>query len=135
MINNRIIGYAYMVGDIIHEGHLLYLRNCKALCDKLIVGVLTDEAVLEKKPKAILTFTQRLKIVKSIKYVDVVVPQKTYLPNRNCELLKPDILFENIGREEQGFNENRAIIVFPYYPGISSTEIKKRIINARDKNM
>ena len=44
-----ILVYAYVCGDILHEGHLLQLENAKAMGDKLIVGVLTDEAIMEKK--------------------------------------------------------------------------------------
>ena len=43
-----IVVYAYVCGDILHEVHLLQLENAKALGDKLIVGVLTDKAVMEK---------------------------------------------------------------------------------------
>ena len=50
------IVYAYVCGDILHEGHLLFLENAKALGDKLIVGVLTDEAVMEKKARPALSF-------------------------------------------------------------------------------
>ncbi len=44
-----ILVYAYVCGDILHTGHLLQLRNAKALGDILVVGVLTDRAVMEKK--------------------------------------------------------------------------------------
>ncbi len=48
------IGYAYVVADLIHIGHLKHLQACQGLCDKLIVGVLTDGAVMEKKVKPII---------------------------------------------------------------------------------
>ena len=105
-----VIGYSYLVGDILHKAHILYLKNCKALCDKLICGVLTDKAVMEKKPKPILSFEDRLELIKAVKYVDVVIPQETYLATNNCNLIKPDILFENIGREEQSQNPGGKVI-------------------------
>ena len=65
------IVYSYYVLDLIHKGHLLMMKNCKAIAGKdgrLIVGILTDEAVLEKKPKRpILSLGERIDIASSIK--------------------------------------------------------------------
>ncbi len=46
-----IVVYAYICGDVLHKGHIEHLKNAKALGDKLIVGVLTDTAIIEKKLK------------------------------------------------------------------------------------
>ncbi len=46
------IVYSYYVLDIIHRGHLLMMKNSKAIAGpdgRLIVGIVSDEAVLEKK--------------------------------------------------------------------------------------
>lgn len=122
-----MIGYCYLVGDVIHRGHILYLKNCKALCDKLIVGVLTNEAVMEKKPKPILSFDERMTIIESIRYVDLVVPQDKYNPTNNCSLLHPDILFESGNHEEWGSNYDRQVIGIPYFPEQSSSKIKEKV--------
>lgn len=58
-----MIGYAYVVADIFHIGHLRHLLNCKAMCDILIVGVLTDEATMEIKPRPIIPFEERIQVV------------------------------------------------------------------------
>ena len=130
-----IIGYAYVVGDIIHEGHLLHLGNCRMLCDKLIVGVLTDEAVMEKKPRPAMPFEQRIQIVKGLGCVDAAVTQETYSPYGNVVALKPDILFESTSHGEEYLDElggwldgsDVRIVAMPYYPKASSTGIKERI--------
>lgn len=116
-----------MVGDILHKGHILYLKNCKAMCEELIVGVLTDKAVMEKKPKPILSLDERMTIIGSLKYVDVVVVQNEYSPNKNCKLLEPDILFESSSHKKLGINSYRKVIVLPYYTEQSSTKIKGKI--------
>ncbi len=121
-----IIGYAYVVGDILHAGHILHLRNCRDLCDKLIVGVLTDEAAMEKKPRPIVSFDERIRVIKELRCVDAAVPQHEYIPTKNLIEIKPDILFECQEHEDKPVGEFR-VIAMPYYPGISSTEIKERI--------
>ena len=89
--------YSYYVLDIVHRGHLLMMKNAKAIAGedgKLIVGILTDEAVMEKKPKPILSFEERMDLASAIKYVDVVVPQETYSPMPNIMRIKPDVLID-----------------------------------------
>ena len=80
-----VIIYAYVCGDILHKGHIEHLKNCKALGDKLIVGVLTDKAIMEKKPRSIMGFDERFDLIRSLKWVDVVVAQHTYSPLGNVK--------------------------------------------------
>jgi len=133
------IVYSYYVLDLIHKGHLLMMKNSKAMAGKdgkLIVGILTDEAVLEKKPKKpILSFDERIDIARSIKFVDAAVPQETYSPIPNVKRIKPDILMESASHSEEDLKETREavesyggrVVVMPYYPLQCSTDIKKKI--------
>ncbi len=133
------IVYSYYVLDLIHKGHLLMMENSKAIAGKdgkLIVGILTDDAVMEKKPKRpILSFDERIDIARAIKYVDAAVPQETYSPIPNIKKIKPDILMESGSHSEKEMKETRRVmesfggrvVVIPYYPSQSSTNIKKKI--------
>ena len=131
-----IVGYAYVVADLLHIGHLKHLRACKGLCDKLIVGILTDGATTEEKDKPIISFGERLEIVKNLKFVDIVVKQETYSPLPNVENLQPDILFESVSHSRRSIEEAMIItsriggrlITMPYYAGQSSTAIKNKIL-------
>lgn len=121
-----------MVGDILHKGHIEYLRNAKALGDKLIVGVLTDEAVMEKKPRPSMIFDERFDLIRSLKYVDMVVAQYDYSPLTNVKSIKPDILVETTDHKQQPANKfmrniGGRIVTMPYYPNQSSTIIKYKI--------
>ena len=128
--------YTYVCGDILHKGHLLYLKNAAALGDFLIVGVLTDEAVIEKKDKPIIPFEERLELVEALKMVDMVIPQHTYSPYDNIKNLKPDILMESTSHSDDLIEDSRKcmkdiggkVVVSSYYPYQSSTSIKNKII-------
>ena len=128
----RRIGYAYMVADIFHIGHLRHLQNAKKHCDYLIVGCLTDSAVIEKKPKPVMTFEERLEILDSIKLIDEVVAQFTYSPLDNVKRIKPDVLMESDSHDEMPANKfvesyGGIVIVTHYWKGQSSTAIKQRV--------
>lgn len=133
----RIV-YSYYVLDIVHAGHLLMMKNAKAIAGedgKLIVGILTDEAVMEKKPRPILSFTERVALAEAIRYVDVVVAQEQYSPLPNAMRIKPDVLMESTSHDEDAIEQAREcmadiggqVVVLPYYPSQSSTGIKNSI--------
>ena len=130
--------YSYYVLDIVHKGHLLMMKNAKAIAGndgKLIVGILTDEAVMEKKEKPILSFEERIELASAIKYVDVAVAQETYSPLPNVMRIKPDILMESTNHDEEEIEKareymdsiNGKVVVLPYFPSQSSKDIKNSI--------
>ena len=133
-----IIVYAYIVGDILHYGHLRHLINSKALGDKLIVGVLTDEAVMEKKPKPIISFSERLALISGLGCVDVAISQDTYAPHDNVKRIGADVLVESTSHSQKLLAYGKSLmeslggrlVILPYYQGISSTQIKKEIKDA-----
>ncbi len=130
--------YSYYVLDLVHKGHLLMMKNAKSIAGKdgkLIVGILTDEAVMEKKPRPTLTFEERIELASAIKYVDVAVAQETYSPLPNVKKIRPDILMESTSHSEEAIEEarevmesiNGKVIVLPYFPSQSTTRIKNNI--------
>jgi len=135
---NKIIVYSYYVLDVIHRGHLLMMKNSKVFAGQdgiSIVAILTDKAVMEKKPKPIISFDERMEIASAIKYVDLVVGQDTYSPLPNVMKIRPNILMESTSHSEKDIKEAEEVmremggkvIVLPYYPPQSSTAIKNLI--------
>jgi len=56
--------------DPLHSGHLEYFKHAKKLGDKLVVGINSDQWLLNKKGKNFLPFEERLALVEAIKDVD-----------------------------------------------------------------
>lgn len=131
-----LIGYTAGVYDLFHIGHLALLKNARGLCDKLIVGVTVDELVLYKGKHAMIPYSDRAEIIRSIKYVDAVVPQYDMDKLAMCKKLKANILFvgddwydtEKWKQYEEEFSEaGIKIVYFPYTKGVSSTQISKAL--------
>jgi len=65
--------------DMVHFGHANSLRQAKALGDKLIVGVHTDEEITKHKGPPVFTEEERYKMVRGIKWVDEVIEGAPYV--------------------------------------------------------
>ena len=141
-MDEKIIGYTAGVFDLFHIGHLTLLKNAKGMCDKLVVGVTTDELVTYKNKKAVIPFSERIEIVRSIKYVVAAIPQEDMDKLTMCKKLGAKILFvgddwygtEKWNKYEEEFKkENIKIVYFPYTKGTSSTLINETLENLRNK--
>lgn len=138
-----VIGYTSGVYDLFHIGHLNLLRNAKGMCDKLIVGVTTDELVSYKNKKAVIPFHERMEIVRSSRYVDSVVPQENMDKFEMWKKLKFDVMF--VGDDwyasdkweelERQFKEvGVRIVFFPYTKGTSSTLLNETLKKLRNED-
>lgn len=128
----QIIGYTAGVFDLFHIGHLNLLHRAKEQCDRLIVGVTTDELVQYKGKKPVITLSERMEIIKAIKYVDDVIVQDNLDKFNVWTKLHYDILF--VGDDWKGtdkWNEyerklnavGAKVIYLPYTKTTSSTLI------------
>ncbi len=132
-MDKKVVGYTTGVYDMFHIGHLNVIRNAKAQCDYLIVGVSTDELVQkEKNKKPVIPFSERVEIVKALKYVDEVVPQFNKNKLEAWEKYHFDKMF--VGSDWQGTPQWKkieeqfaplgvGIVYLPHTDGISSTKL------------
>lgn len=133
-MGKKVIGYTTGVFDLFHIGHLNILKKAKQNCDKLIVGVTTDELCEEiKGRKPIIPFIERMEIVRSIKYVDEVTPEM----NRDKVKALDSIVFNRIFKgsdwrgtpiwndlEKEFKKVNVEVMYFDYTDNTSSTLIR-----------
>lgn len=72
--NEKIVGFTAGTFDMFHIGHLNLIKNAKARCDYLIVGVNSDQLVKEyKKKEVIIPLEERMEIIRSLRFVDEVM--------------------------------------------------------------
>lgn len=90
-----IIGYTTGVFDLFHIGHLNIIKQSKKKCDYLIVGVTSDKLVFKvKKRHPIIPYSERSKIIGSLRHVDKVVEEKIDDKFLAWKKLKYNIVFK-----------------------------------------
>ena len=138
------VGYAAGVFDLFHVGHVNILRNARAMCDRLIVGVTVDELVSYKNKKAVIPFEERIEIVRSSRYCDVAVPQETMDKMDAWQRYKFSVMFvgddwyqnERWKALDKEFSEVGVRIVYmPYTKTTSSTLINQTLAKLRNQTV
>ena len=128
------IVYTAVVADFWHPGHQNILNESRKL-GKVIVGLLTDEAVAEYKRVPILNYEQRKSLIEDKEGIWKIVPQRTLDYTENLRKYKPNIVTNGDDWKVGVQKETRQkvidvlkewgahIVEFPYTKGISSTLI------------
>ncbi len=135
-VENRTV-YMCFSTDILHSGHFSIIRKAQRY-GKLIIGVLSDEAVLNYKQAPLLPFTERRAMFENISGVNKVVEQKTLSYKDNIRKYKPNYVvhgddwkigFQKPIREEVIFELSMyggILIEFPYRKDKIIDNIEKR---------
>jgi rfaE bifunctional protein nucleotidyltransferase chain/domain len=94
--NGKIIVFTNGCFDILHYGHVMYLKKAKAKGDYLIVGLNSDSSVRKIKgnTRPIVDEKDRAGVLAALESVDFVVIFKEDTPLRIIRELKPDILIK-----------------------------------------
>jgi len=130
--------------DLIHSGHIRFLRACRRIAGdegQVVLALNTDEFVEAYKGKApVMTFDERKTVLLACKYVDDVVPNLSGADSKPTILnVEPEFIvigddwakkdyyaqmqFTQDWLDEQGIQ----LVYVPYTQGISTTDLKKRI--------
>ncbi len=124
--------YAKGVFDLVHVGHVNFLREARALGDWLTVGASPDERAASLKRPPVFNVHERAAMLAAIRYVDEVIidgPRKItmeFMRANNFQIYA----FGTENEQERQFRLDdcaelpKAMIVeIPYTPGISTTRI------------
>ncbi|GIU36905.1 adenylyltransferase/cytidyltransferase family protein [Shewanella schlegeliana] len=124
----------YGTFDLFHYGHVRLFKRLKALGDKLIVAVSTDEFNALKGKAAFFSYFQRAEIVEACKYVDMVVPE-THWNQKAKDICKYDVSIFGMGDDWKGEFDELSILCEVIYLDrtgeISTTEIKSNLAHPK----
>jgi glycerol-3-phosphate cytidylyltransferase len=125
--------------DLLHVGHLRILQAAAALGGRLVVGVSTDELIMEYKGHAPhVPYDERREIVAALRGVDLVIPQRTQDKVAVWDRVRFDTwVVGDDWYDSEKYQEYRAqleavgveCIFLPYTAGVSST-IRRRALGA-----
>ena len=138
-MKNKVV-YVALSADILHEGHINII-NIASKYGKVIVGLLTDEAIASYKNIPTLDYRQREIVLQNMKLVKKVMPQRTldYRPNLN--LIKPHFVVHGDDWKTGPQAETRKQVISTlkkwggkliepkYTKNISSSSIKSKLVN------
>ena len=138
-MKKKKIVYAGLAADILHQGHINILKKASKL-GKVVVGLLTDQAIASYKKLPLLNYQQREAVIRDIKYVSKVIPQKTLDYRPNLVKLKPNFVIHGndwkYGVQKKTRNQviktlkkwNGKLVEPKYTKNISSSEIKNKLM-------
>lgn len=122
----KIITYGTF--DMLHYGHINLLKKAKELGDYLIVGLSTNEFNKVKGKKCYFDFEERKKLLESIRYVDLVIPENDW-DQKIEDVLEFKVDVFTIGDDWKGefdfLSEYCEVKYISRTPEISTTKIKK----------
>ena len=123
--------------DLLHAGHIHLFRKAKKYGDVLIVALNDDASIARIKGpnRPIFKLNERLEILEAVETIDFLVSFKEETPKKLISLILPDVLIkggdwgedEIVGREEVE-SAGGEVVVVPYLPGSSTTEIIEKVL-------
>jgi rfaE bifunctional protein nucleotidyltransferase chain/domain len=118
--------------DILHRGHVGYLKRAKRLGDVLIVGLNSDKSVSRIKPgRPINRQRDRAEVLEALGMIDYVTIFDEKTPYRLIRALRPDVLVKggDWKKEEiSGSDIAKETVSLPYLKGASTTGIIEKIL-------
>ena len=118
--------------DILHPGHVTYMKQAKALGDRLIVAVNTDASVkrLKGEKRPINPLEHRMAVLEGVGAIDWVTSFDEDTPKEIIEALSPDVLvkggdysIETIVGADHVLNQGGEVKVLTFVDGYSTTSI------------
>ena len=137
MKKSKIV-YVPLAVDILHSGHLNIIEKAKKY-GKVVIGLLSDSAVAEYKNIPSLEYSERYRIVKSLKNVSKIIKQESWDYSKILNSLKPDFFVHGDDWKEGIQKKTRynvinllkknkgRLIEIPYTKNISSSSLQESL--------
>jgi rfaE bifunctional protein nucleotidyltransferase chain/domain len=134
--NGKKIAFTNGCFDILHVGHVRYLREAKKTADVLVLALNSDSSVRsikgEKRP--LVPEAERAEVLAALEFIDFITIFPEITPLELINYLKPDILIKGgdwpeekvVGREEVKKWGGRVVLI-PEVEGKSTTNIVEKI--------
>ncbi|MBF8658611.1 glycerol-3-phosphate cytidylyltransferase [Pseudomonas putida] len=125
----------YGTFDILHRGHINLLRRARALGDRLIVGLSSDEFNSGKHKSSLLNYENRKVVLESIRYVDFVFPEENW-EQKLSDIRNYEANIFVMGDDWEGkfdfLKDLCEVVYLPRTAAISTTEIKTSLNPEKD---
>ena len=125
----------YGTFDLFHVGHLNLLTRLRAMGDRLVVGVSTDEFNARKGKQTVVRFQDRMDIVSGLKCVDLAIPEFAW-EQKVEDIRRHDVTVFGIGDDWRGkfdhLQDHCDVVYLPRTDQVSSTELK-RLLQVLDR--
>ena len=120
----------YGTFDILHRGHINLLKRARALGDRLIVGLSSDEFNAGKHKTSLLNYENRKYVLESVRYVDLVFPESSW--EQKIEDIKQHrasifVMGDDWKWKFDALKEYCSVIYLPRTEDISTTLIKNEL--------
>ncbi len=123
-------GLTYGTFDLFHIGHLKILQRSRALCDRLVVGISTDEFNAVKGKRTAVPFADRAEIVSALRCVDDVFPEESW-EQKPDDITRYGVDLLVMGDDWQGeFDDLKELCEVSYLartPGVSTTALRGHV--------
>ena len=120
--------------DIIHAGHVRYLRQARRLGDVLIVGLNSDSSVSDIKPgRPVNSEKNRAEVLSGLEAVDYVVIFDEKTPYNLIRAIRPDLLVKGGDWKKEdivGSDIAGETLSLPFVKGLSTTRIIEKILKS-----
>lgn len=130
--------------DLLHPGHVRYLKQARALGDALVVALNSDASVraLKGANRPILNQHERAEVIAALESVDYVVVFEEETPRDLIAALIPDVLVKGgdwqidqiVGRDEVEAAGGK-VLSLPFVEGLSTTDIIGRILESENRKV
>lgn len=143
-MSKRRILYTGGTFDIFHYGHTNFLKQCSIIADEVVVALNTDEFIRDFKGKIpIMSYRERELSLMNCPYVTKVVPNFSGADSKpTIESVNPDLIaigddwahkdyYAQMNFTQEWLESKEIVLVYiPYTAQISTSEIKKRIMDS-----